>query len=495
VTKPKRFQIPIFSVLSFVLMVTVVVAWIRSSRHAYLLGFFTPAGNLQALASDRSGLLLFFSDVPFGPEFGLSADAMTSSAQEFKGVHEMLFDAANPQWNLIGFHFSTGKIGSHGWKFHCILVPYWAAIIPLAVLPFRGVQGIYLRWLRGRRGLCLACGYDLRHSAERCPECGEPIPPWFAPPLFPRGCVMGLVVTILLQSLLVIPTTLLHARYARAMAASLEPAAPERAAGLAHPIPAMSRAEVSLSEAVHRLQEAGGVPVHLRLLRPRAKYSADSDFSVSMHWSATTLDAALDRIVVQNSLPISYDVMNGHVTIANECELPMVVRLYDMKDLEGPVPSGAAGIYDSGQPANVLAEVLQWNMDLCYCRGTKDCPALVQPACGHLLVVETRQRHRQLGRLLAGLHAATPGGITPALPSFGHSWPDSSDGLRIYDVRDLWATLVQGEEYRTLTRHFADAGITGRGEIVGGRLIFEGDSKEWKVVASYLARLCREKAR
>lgn len=60
-----------------------------------------------------------------------------------------------------------------------LTAPHWAALGLLLVAP--GVQvWAYQRRrrevLRRTHGLCLQCGYDLRASKERCPECGTPIP-------------------------------------------------------------------------------------------------------------------------------------------------------------------------------------------------------------------------------------------------------------------------------------------------------------------------------
>jgi hypothetical protein len=57
-----------------------------------------------------------------------------------------------------------------------LLIPLWAVIWLAAVVPTVRLS----RYLRRRRrrilGLCRKCGYDVRATPERCPECGIELP-------------------------------------------------------------------------------------------------------------------------------------------------------------------------------------------------------------------------------------------------------------------------------------------------------------------------------
>lgn len=72
---------------------------------------------------------------------------------------------------------------SHNVSFVSFAPPYWALIVPHAYFSiiFAIPTILAVHWslkkirqaFRGRRGLCAQCGYDLRASPERCPECGR----------------------------------------------------------------------------------------------------------------------------------------------------------------------------------------------------------------------------------------------------------------------------------------------------------------------------------
>lgn len=79
------------------------------------------------------------------------------------------------RWGIPGFSWREGKGGPANspimFDYLSVWVPHWFLILITAIPPAIALR----RWRRRKRikpGCCTNCGYDLRASPQRCPECG-----------------------------------------------------------------------------------------------------------------------------------------------------------------------------------------------------------------------------------------------------------------------------------------------------------------------------------
>lgn len=150
----------------------------RIARRAFALAAL---GSLVICAALAAAWWLSYRPIPWQYRRGVQTFdflELTAQAGQISGSRNLTRPGPEPEiyQERYIFHLTCGLSTYTGpnyysWNFR---LPMWvptalAALLPAAWLSLRSRR---LRWHRASRGLCANCGYDLRASPGRCPECG-----------------------------------------------------------------------------------------------------------------------------------------------------------------------------------------------------------------------------------------------------------------------------------------------------------------------------------
>ena len=149
----KRRLFNILSALSLLVFVAMVVLWISSMWVVTGCGYWVGESYFDVWSAHGCMKVekpTVFTVLPLSGFYYIPANAFGNAFR----------------WDYLGFDGNRQNL----------TIPDWFICSITAVLPCLWYRSYRRRRLAERKGHCPNCGYDLRASKERCPECGTTIP-------------------------------------------------------------------------------------------------------------------------------------------------------------------------------------------------------------------------------------------------------------------------------------------------------------------------------
>ena len=112
------------------------------------------------------------ADVSWGSCRIHAGDGSTYETRAFD--EEEWSDVSLHRFARLGFAYenTVGHSLAGFWRLRRVMFPALLPAIAVAVPPIISLRALMRARARRRKGLCQRCGYDLRASPARCPECG-----------------------------------------------------------------------------------------------------------------------------------------------------------------------------------------------------------------------------------------------------------------------------------------------------------------------------------
>jgi hypothetical protein len=110
-----------------------------------------------------------------------SGPALSGNGDLYGGTKTLVgfWPGKTTRWGKYGFGYFSAAGGRFDAPFNAvaprvrvITAPFWGLVAATAVLPLAKLAALLRRRRRREPGTCRKCGYDLRATPHRCPECG-----------------------------------------------------------------------------------------------------------------------------------------------------------------------------------------------------------------------------------------------------------------------------------------------------------------------------------
>ena len=175
----KRCWFNIMAAFSLLLCAATLGLWVRSYYVMDDLCWSPRFSNASAIELNifRGGMTYWNLDYLDGPYYpALLYQSVAVRELSWPGLASVYPGGRFRRWSWAGFEWIQLIGGTRNWS---IRAPFWIFVLATSIFPLLW----FWRRRRHRRQTlalavhgCLNCGYDLRASKERCPECGTAIP-------------------------------------------------------------------------------------------------------------------------------------------------------------------------------------------------------------------------------------------------------------------------------------------------------------------------------